>query len=122
MIERLEIAGVHTHVDDKLKAYVTKKIGKLDKYLPKHARASAHAEVKLKENKTTKSKKSLYACEVVLYLPGEVLRVEDETLNSYAAVDIVEAKLKNLMQKYKELHTPQKFHRRALARFKRQIA
>lgn len=121
MIEKLEIAGVHTSVDDKLRRYVTKKIGKLDTYITRHARKSAHAEVLLKKN-STRSSKVLYACEVVLHLPHEVVRVEEATLNLYAAVDIVEEKLKHRLKKYKEMHASPRFHRRVIARLKRQVA
>ena len=121
MIERLEIAGVHTSVDEKLHRYVTKKIGKLDTYIARHARKSAHAEVLLKKN-SVRSSKVLYACEVVLHLPHEVVRVEEATLNLYAAVDIVEEKLKHQLKKYKEVHASPKLHRRVIARLKRQVA
>jgi putative sigma-54 modulation protein len=121
MIEKLEIAGVHTSVDDKLHRYVTKKIGKLDTYIARHARKSAHAEVLLKKN-STKSTKILYACEVILHLPHEVIRVEEATLNLYAAVDIVEEKLKTQLKKYKDLHASPKLHRRVISRLKHQEA
>ncbi|MFI5275264.1 MAG: ribosome hibernation-promoting factor, HPF/YfiA family [Candidatus Saccharimonadales bacterium] len=122
MIQKLEIAGVHTSVDEKLHRYVIKKIGKLDTYIARHARKSAHAEVLLKKNHARNSSKLLYACEVIIYLPHEVVRVEEATLNLYAAVDIVEEKLKHQLKKYKELHTSPKLHRRVIARLKRQTA
>lgn len=122
MIQKLEIAGVHTSVDEKLHRYVTKKIGRLDVYIARHARKSAHAEVMLKKNQARSNSKILYACEVVLYLPHEVIRVEEATLNLYAAVDIVEEKLKHQLKKYKEIHASPKLHRRVIARFKRQTA
>lgn len=118
MIERLEISGVHSDIDDRLNKYVTKKIGKLDSYMSRHSRKSAHAEVKLIESKSKEKKQS--TCEVILYLPQEVLTVKESTMNMYAAVDIVEAKLKNLLKKYKEMHSI-KPHRRLIARFKRSI-
>jgi ribosome-associated translation inhibitor RaiA len=37
----------------------------------------------------------------------------------YAAVDIVEAKLKQQLKKYKDLHMSGKLHRRLMARFTR---
>jgi len=120
-MQKLEITGVHTSVDDKLQRYVTKKIGKLDTYIARHARKSAHAEVLLKKN-MPKSNRASFACEVVLHLPHEVLRVEEATLNLYAAVDIVEEKLKHQLKRYKELHANPKLHRRVIARLKRQIA
>ncbi|MDB5163534.1 MAG: hypothetical protein JWS12_151 [Candidatus Saccharibacteria bacterium] len=117
MIERLEISGLHIKVDDDLKKYVTKKIGKLDTYLPRRARASAHAEVKLSEQ-MIKTKK-LCSCEVVLRLPHDTLTTKETTVNMFAAVDIVEAKLKNQIKKYKETHSSLKLHRRILGRIRR---
>lgn len=100
MIERMEIDSVHTDVDQDLYKYVTKKIGNLDRFVQRLARPSLHAEVKLKEN-NAKGKKQ-YTCEVILHLPREQIMVSDTTMNMYAAVDIVEAKLKSQLKKYKE--------------------
>lgn len=119
MIKKLEITGIHYEVGPKLYEYVTKKIGKLDRYLPKHARESAHVEVILKEHKIKQRKECV--CEVILHLPGENITVKESTINIYAAVDIVEAKLKNLMKKYKETHSSLRIHRRVLARLRRKV-
>jgi putative sigma-54 modulation protein len=117
MIERFEVSGVHLQVDDDLRKYVHKKIGRLDRYIPKHSRQSAHVEVKLKEAKA-KDKKEC-TCEVIMHLPKEVVSVKESTVNMYAAVDIVEAKLKSQLQKYKMTHSNPKFHRRLLVRMRR---
>lgn len=118
MIQKLEINGIHMEVDTDLKKYVAKKIGRLDQYMSRHARVSAHAEVKLKEAKAKDKKQA--TCEVVLYLPHEAITTKETTVNMYAAVDIVETKLKNQLKKYKEKHEkPYKLHRRVLARIKR---
>jgi putative sigma-54 modulation protein len=117
MIERLDISGVHLQVDDDLRKYVHKKIGHLDRYIPKHSRQSAHVEIKLKESKA-KDKKEC-TCEAILHLPHEVVSVKESTVNMYAAVDIVEAKLKSQLQKYKGLHANPKLHRRLLVRLRR---
>ncbi len=117
MIEKLEINPVHTKVDDDLRKYVNKKIGRLDQYLSRHSRQSAHAEVKLKES-NAKDKKQ-FTCEVILHLPHDVISTKETTINMYAAVDIVEAKLKNQLKKYKEKHDSSKLRRRVLARLRR---
>lgn len=117
MIKKLEVHGVHMHIDPKLLVYTTKKIGKLDKYLSRHSRESVHAEVMLKEEKVKNKKNN--TCEVVLHLPGETITTKESTINMYAAVDIVEAKLKNLLKKYKDTHGSLRIHRRILARIKR---
>jgi putative sigma-54 modulation protein len=114
---KLEISGVHTDLDPKIKKYVRTKVMKLEKYMPKHARESAHAEVFLKEKKV-KAKKEC-ACEVVLHLPKDTIRIEETTMNMYAAVDIVEAKLKNQLKKYNETHSSLRIHKRVLAKIRR---
>ncbi len=117
MIQKFEINGVHTVVDDKLKAYVTKKIGGLDRYISKHSRESAHCEVHLKEGKTKNNNHCI--CEVTMRLPHQTIVIKESALNMYAAVDIVEAKLKQQLQKYKDLHGNGKTQRHIFARFRR---
>lgn len=117
MIQNLQINGVHTDVGDELRRYVVKKIGKLDSYIPRHARQSVHAEVKLKESRAKDRK--LQTCEVIMHLPQDVIATKETTMNMFAAIDIVEAKLKNQLKKYKEKHTHLRFQRRLLSRLRR---
>ncbi len=100
MISKLEITTVHADVDKEINKYVKKKIGKLDDYMPKHARKSAHAEVKLKEAKLKARKES--TCEVTIYVPDATIQASETTVNMYAAIDIVEEKLKTQLKKYKD--------------------
>ncbi len=104
MIKRIEISGVHYDVSDDLKKYTRRKIGKLDRYLPRAARQSAHLEIKFQESK--KKDKKHCACEVTLHLPNETINVHEATVNMFAAVDIIEAKLKNQIKRYKDKHAP----------------
>lgn len=99
MIKKLEVVGIHAEASEDVQKYVKKKISKLDSYMPRHARKSAHAEVRLKESKS-KDKKQCTA-EVTLYVPGEVITAKETTVNMYAAIDIVEEKLKAQLRKYK---------------------
>ena len=117
MIEKFEIKGVHTHIDDNLRKYVTRKIGRLDKYLPKYHRDSVHAVVELKEAKA--KDKNKYTCEVTMHLPKGNINVHESTVNMYAAVDIVEAKLKLQIKKYKDSHTNGKWYRHINGRLRR---
>jgi len=117
MLKNFEISGHHTVVTDDLRKYITKKIGRLDKYMSKHSRASAHAEVKLMESKAKDKKQNI--CEVVLHLPHEIITVKEATINMFAAVDIVEAKLKNQLKKYKDTHGNPKFHQRLITKWRR---
>ncbi|HVS59024.1 MAG TPA: ribosome-associated translation inhibitor RaiA [Candidatus Saccharimonadales bacterium] len=116
MIKRLELKAVHTTVDDNLRTYVLKKIGQLDKYISRHNRESAHAEIQLKE---TNSKSNNYACDVTLHLPHETITVHENKSNMYAAIDVVETKLKQKIKQYKESRNDGKARRHMWARFNR---
>ena len=116
MIQRFDIAGVHVHVDEDLRKYVQKKIGHLDRFMPRYIRPSVHLEVKLKETKAKDKKECI--CEVIMHLPHETLTISEGTINMYAAVDIVETKLKNQLKRYKELHANPRLHRRLLGSLK----
>ena len=117
MISRLEITSIHMDIDDNLRHYVTKKIGQCDRFLPRRIRPSLHAEVTLREEKLKERK--ICTCEVILYLPHEVIATTESTINMYAAIDIAESKLTSQLRKYKAMHTSPKVYRRFLARLKR---
>lgn len=102
MLSRIDKSGINLELDGDLKKYIDKKIGRLDKYIPRRSRYSAHAEVKLRETGNKAGDK--YECEVILHLPGGQVTAIESTLNMFAAVDIVEAKLRNQLKKYKDLH------------------
>jgi ribosomal subunit interface protein len=120
MLQKFEINGVHTNIDPALRKYVTKKIGGLDRYVSRHSRQSAHAEVYLKESKAQAS--DGFICEVTMHLPHQTLVVKESGLNMYAAVDIAEVRIKGQLKKYKELHGGGKLHRHLMARFKSKTA
>lgn len=102
MIAQIDTSGINLELGDDIKKYIARKIGRLDKYMPRHARKTVRAEAKLRETNNRLGNK--YECEVLLHLPGGVIQAKDSTLNMFAAVDIVEAKLKNQLVKYKDAH------------------
>jgi ribosomal subunit interface protein len=110
MIKQLSITGVHTEASENVRKYVTKKIAGLDKYIPRHARQSAHADVKLIESHASDKKQC--TCEVIMQLPSQTLTAKEATTNMFAAVDIVEQKLKNQLRNYKDKHMHPKAGRR----------
>jgi len=114
MIKKLDIHGIHFEVDDNLRKYLTKKINKLEKYVINEARDSLHVEVFMEEIKSQKDKQC--QCEVVLHLPKEIIRIKEVTVNMFAAIDIVEEKLKVALLKYKDLHDPSRQDRPFLSR------
>ncbi|OYX44185.1 ribosomal subunit interface protein [Candidatus Saccharibacteria bacterium 32-49-12] len=117
MIKNLTITGLKYDLTDNTKKYVEKKIGSLDKYLPRHARKSVSADVKIRQfSKTTGDK---YEVEVIINVPDKVITAKDSTMNVLAAVDIVEAKLNGQLRKYKQASLPHIGFRGALSKFKR---
>ena len=121
MITSIEITGLNNYpLDDTTKKYVTKKIGRLDRYLPRHARASVTAEVKLKEVNRDHGNK--FEAEVLLSVPDKIITAKDTTLNMLAAVDIVEAKIVAQLRKYKEASIAHVGRRSAMSKFKRSFA
>lgn len=117
MLQKFEISGVHTEINESLRKYITKKLGKIDRYLSKQTRASAHLEIRLKEDRI--DGKKLCTCDVTLHMPQDTIKIKESTLNMYAAVDIVQVKLKQQVERYKESHTDGKRQRRLFARARR---
>lgn len=115
MLQKFEIQGVHTVIDDRLRTHAERKIGGLDRYISRANRDSAHMEVHLKE--TDKKGNDRCRCEVTLHLPQQTIVIKESAVNMYAAVDIVEAKLKQQLQKYKDLHGNGKTRRHLFGRF-----
>ncbi len=87
--------------DAKLKEYVRDKLEALDRYVPRHARDAVQVEAILEEDSNGRED-NRFVCEVIITLPGAKLVAREGTINMYAAVDIVEAKLKAQVRTYKE--------------------
>lgn len=100
MNKQIDIDGVHFEVDEDIKKYIDKKLSKLFKYGGRRNREAMHASVKLKQT-PSKDKRKL-TCEVIFKLPNETITVTETATNMYAAFDIVHAKLKTQLSKYKE--------------------
>lgn len=117
MIASIDITGVKYNAGDQVQKYVLKRIAKLDRYLPRHARRSVTADVKLKQVNRDHGNK--YEAEVILNVPDKRLTAKDSTVNMFAAIDIVEAKLINQLRKYKEASVAHVGNRKLLGRTKR---
>ncbi len=120
MLQKFEVQGVRADINESLNKYINRKIGGLDRYLSKHDRQSAHGEVILRESKSKKTDHC--SCEAILRLPHQTLVAKESAMNMFAAVDIVEAKLKQQIKKYKAKHEGGKMRRHVFARFSRRQA
>ena len=120
MLNITDITGIKYEIDEQTRKYAEKRIGRLERYLPRHARKSATAEVKLKQ--IDKSHGNKYEAEVILFVPDKKLTAKDTSSNILAAIDIIEAKLAGQLRRYKTETIPHLGKGRVLSRFKRSYA
>lgn len=100
MIEKIEISGSDYKVEEPLKKYVEKRLGKLDKYLPRGSKKDIVMKVVVAG--IGKSKGEKYEISVAMEIPGgKVIAAKDECTNVFAGVDLVEAKLTGQIRRYK---------------------
>ena len=118
MIEKIEINGNDYEVEEPLRKYVEKRIGKLDRYLPKQAKQDIVCKVVVEEIGKAKSEK--YEISVAMELTGgKMIAARDECTNVFAGVDLVEAKLLGQIRRYKLEVQPHRQKRGLKSLFKR---
>lgn len=118
MIKNVQIASVHTKLTSDEEMYIDKKIGSLDRFIPRKSREATKVEVKLKESKR-KTAQDKFTCEVLFHLPHGSITVTEKSGTRLAAIDQAENKLKIQLKKYKEKHSNPRIHRRLVDRFTR---
>ncbi|KRL38889.1 ribosome hibernation-promoting factor, HPF/YfiA family [Liquorilactobacillus uvarum] len=91
---RYNIRGENIEVTDAIRGYVQKKLNKLEKYFEDTSNSTAHVNLKVYSDKTSK-------VEVTIPLPYLVLRAEETSPDMYASVDLVTDKLERQIRKYK---------------------
>ncbi|MBQ6396351.1 ribosome-associated translation inhibitor RaiA [Candidatus Saccharibacteria bacterium] len=105
MISKLDIYGSNYKIEDHFKKYATKKLGKLDRYLPRGHKKDVVMKVVVTEVNRDKGNKYELSC--AMEIPGgKVLSAKDDCSNLYAGVDIVEAKLTGQSRRFKLEQTP----------------
>ena len=97
---KLHISTKDFDLTEKVTAYIERKIGRLDKYLPKNMK-DIEGRVILELDPSGREDNK-FICEDMLEVPGRNLEAREATLNMFAAIDIVEAKLKAQARKLKE--------------------
>lgn len=120
MLTSTKVTGIAYQVDEKTHKYVLDKIGRLDRFLPRHARKSASAEVRLKQVKGDGGNK--YEAEVSFDVPEKTILAKNVGTHMFAAVDAAEAKLVTQLRKYKQSTLAHVGRRRVLSQFKRSYA
>ncbi|MCQ2570842.1 MAG: ribosome-associated translation inhibitor RaiA [Candidatus Saccharibacteria bacterium] len=100
MIDNIEISGSNYKVEESFKKYVIKRIGKLDRHLPRDHRKDVIVKVVVTEVNRDHGNK--YELSVSMDIPGgKVLAAKDEASNVYAGIDIIEAKLDGQIRRFK---------------------
>ncbi len=100
MIEKIEVNGNGYKIEEPFKKYVEKRIGKLDRYLPRGSKKDVICKVVVTE--IGKGKTDKYEISAAMELTGgKVIAAKDECSNVFAGVDLVEAKLTGQIRRYK---------------------
>ena len=102
----LQIATRKFDLDDDLQGYVERKLAKLDRYFPRHHQPTA-LKVEISRDESVAPDKR-YHISVQLTAPQHQMHAETATMNPHSAVDIIEAKLKDQIRKYKDKHAPKR--------------
>lgn len=110
MIDKIDFCGNNYKIEDSLKKYAQKKLGKLDRYLPKKNKKDVVCKVVVSAG--NKGKNDKYEISVAMEIPGgKVLAARDQCTNIFAGVDLVEAKIMGQIRRYKmelQQHQPKR--------------
>lgn len=93
---QLVLTGKNFVISDRIRDYVEKKVGKLDRYLP----VIDEARVEISQEKT-KSAKDRNVVQVTLRANGALLRAEDRSEAIYACIDNAVDKIHRQIARYK---------------------
>ena len=118
MIDKREITGNKYKVEESFRKYAIKRIGKLDRYLPRGSKKDVIAKIVITEVNRAHGNK--YEISAAMEIPGgKVIAARDESSNVYAGVDIIEAKLMGQIRRYKLETTPHLQKNKLKSLFKR---
>jgi putative sigma-54 modulation protein len=92
----LTIKGRNVEVTDRLREYVQKKIGKLDRYLPSIAEARVELSVE-----DTRAAQHRQVCQMTIRSNGAILRAEERSDDIFNAIDVVLDKMYRQIARYK---------------------
>jgi putative sigma-54 modulation protein len=92
----LVLTGKNFVISDRIRDYVEKKIGKLDRYLPE----IDEARIEITQEKT-KSSKDRNVVQLTLRTNGTILRAENRSEAIYGSIDVVVDKIHRQIARYK---------------------
>ncbi len=100
MALEVEIYGRNLDVTDRITDYVTKKVGKLDRYLP----GIDEARVDLAFVKSARSAGDRQVAQITVRGKGFILRSEERADDIFAAIDTALDKMQRRMERFKGKH------------------
>lgn len=105
MIDKIDISGNNYKVSDSFRKYAIKRLGKLDRYLPRGNKKDVVMKIVVAEVDRAHGNK--YDISAAMEIPGgKVITAKDECSNVFAGIDIIEAKLKGQIRRFKLEATP----------------
>lgn len=93
---QLIISGKNMEVNEPLKKYVQRKIGKLDRFLPNIDEVRVELSVE-----SAKSSQHRQVVQVTMHSNGTILRAEERSADMLAAIDAVRDKLQRQMERFR---------------------
>jgi putative sigma-54 modulation protein len=93
---KVQVNGRNVEVNDYLRDYVTKKVGKLERYLPQITEARAE----LTQN-MTRSASDRYTSQITVWASGQMLRAEESTSDILASIDATVDKMASQVRRFK---------------------
>lgn len=93
---KVMVHGRNVDVTDYVKEYVTKKVGKLERYLPQIGDVRAE----LTQN-MTRSADDRYTAQITIWTNGQILRAEEATSDMFASIDATVDKMSSQIRRFK---------------------
>ena len=93
---KVMVHGRNVDVTDYMKEYVTKKVGKLERYLPQLGEVRAE----LTQN-MTRSADDRYTAQITIWTNGQILRAEESTSDIFASIDATVDKMASRVRRFK---------------------
>jgi putative sigma-54 modulation protein len=93
---KVMVNGRNIEVTDYMREYVTKKVGRLERYLPQIGEVRAD----LNQN-MTRSADDRYTAQITIWTNGQILRAEESTSDIFASVDATVDKISSQIRRFK---------------------
>jgi putative sigma-54 modulation protein len=118
---KLAVSGRGYEIDEGLREYVDEKIGGLERYLPRQMRSLAAGTVVLTDDPSGRED-NRFVCEAIITVGRDKFVAKEGTINMYASVDVVDAKLASQLRAFKERHVGKPRRTRMLGRLIGRVA